>query len=518
MRWIAFLTVWLFAGFATAGSYVEIAQGALNGTVEDDIAIFRGIPYAADTGGANRWRPPQTAPSWDGVREAADFGTACPQELRDGYNKTPVERVGMGEDCLNLNVYTVDPSAKMPVMVWILPGSFRVGDASMSTYRGHALAKQGVVVVTFNYRLGVLGRFGHPALSKEQEDQPSGTYLLMDQIAALQWVQDNIAAFGGDPDNVTIFGMSAGGVSVNYHMALPQSKNLFHAAISQSGTIRVASPKHMTKDQPFSPSLHTEGQQMADAFGIEGDGPKAAQALRDIPWQDLIDWQKEKLIGSLNPALDGVFITESVGKTFQDGRQHPVPYVSGATSREGSLVAFLPSWEPMIATFQLDRARAVELYGHMEMKERINALETDFFYGSQRYLVKHHAEAGHPAYLYYFDRVLDEEIGEVPGAIHGAETTYVFQSHENPDGGINRSRVAQSISEADAAYSEMVSAVWVNIAKTGGPNGPGLPEWPRYREGKDTSISFDQVGTSVLKDFLPARMDYWEAHFDSGKL
>lgn len=518
MRWITLLTVLLLAGPAGGATEVTIPQGALKGVVEDAVTVFRGIPYAADTGGANRWRPPQPAPQWEGVRDASAFGTACPQDLRPGYNKAALERVGMGEDCLNLNVYTSDTTAKMPVMVWVLPGSFRVGDASMSTYRGHALARQGVVVVTFNYRLGVLGRFGHPALTREQAGQPKGTYLLMDQVAALEWVRDHIAAFGGDPGNVTLFGMSAGGVSVNYQMTLPQSKGLFHRAISQSGSIRPTNPKHLVKDQPFVPSLHSEGEKLAAHFGIEGDDAATAQALRDLPWKELVAWQESNLIGSLNPALDDVFLTEAVGTVFREGRQHPVPFVAGATSYEGSLISFLPTWDPLLAAFQVDRAEAESLYAGMDDRQRVNALETDFFYGSQRYLVKHHAKSDHPAFLYYFNRLLDEEVGKLPGAPHGAETPYVFQSHVSEDGGVNRSSIAENVSVADIDYATMVSAIWINIARTGDPNGEGLPAWPAFSFERDAALHFNQGNTKAEVDFRASRMDYWERQFDDGKL
>ena len=252
---------------------VQIEQGKLRGLVEDNVAVFKGIPFAAPPVGDLRWRPPQQAPAWRGTRDASEFGNVCPQLLSPGYSLEVLGESPMSEDCLYLNVWTgaPHPPSTRPVMVWILPGSFQAGDGSMPRYNGRELAKQGVVAVTFNYRLGMLGQFAHPALRRTQPDDLAGNYHMMDQIAALAWVRDNIAAFGGDPNNVTIFGMSAGGVSVNYHMASPLSAGLFHRAISQSSGIRVSSPRHISAGRAracrrWKPRV----RRIAEKLGISG--------------------------------------------------------------------------------------------------------------------------------------------------------------------------------------------------------------------------------------------------------
>ncbi|MFO1426395.1 MAG: carboxylesterase family protein [Steroidobacteraceae bacterium] len=237
-------------------------QGALQGIENGGVQNFRGIPYAGAPVGEWRWRAPRPAPSWQGVRDASDFGPVCAQVLRPGYTQEPLGGYPMSEDCLHLSVWTPQPrgGAKLPVMVWLLPGGFRSGDVRMSNYDGAALARRGVVVVTFNYRLGIFGEFAHPALSRAQSREPLGNYNLMDQIAALRWVRANIAAFGGDPRNVTIFGMSAGGVSSNLLMASPAAAGLFAKAISESSGMRMSSDRQLRGDQPGLPSARDRGR------------------------------------------------------------------------------------------------------------------------------------------------------------------------------------------------------------------------------------------------------------------
>ncbi len=213
-RLIPALVLALVAGQSPvrSGPAVEIDQGGLVGLTEDGIHKFRNIPFAAPPVGELRWRPAQPAPGWEGARDATTFGNVCPQSLIAGFTREALEGRPLDEDCLQLNVWTpgLKPEQPLAVMVWVLPGGFSVGDASMPTYDGSELARQGVVVVTFNYRLGDLGQFAHPALSAVEPENAIGNYYLLDQVAALTWVRDNFAAFGGDPGNVTIFGMSAG--------------------------------------------------------------------------------------------------------------------------------------------------------------------------------------------------------------------------------------------------------------------------------------------------------------------
>lgn len=502
---------------------VSIAQGKLAGVVRDQVISFKGIPYAAAPVGELRWRPPQPGPSWRGTRNAKSFGAVCPQLLTPGYSLEVLGELPMDEDCLYLNVFRPagHSGEALPVMVWILPGGFQQGDAAMPRYDGSALARQGVVVVTFNYRLGMLGQFAHAALSEEQADEPLGNYHLMDQIAALKWVRDNIAPFGGDPNNVTIFGMSAGGVSVNYHMASPASRGLFHRAISQSSGIRISSPRMLAKDLAGVPSLETEGATIAERLGIESEGKSLIESMRALTVEDILDYQRNNMLGaggSLNPVQDGRIVVEAVGAAFREGRQHPVPYITGATSWEGSLLSWAETADPVLGLLKLSREEANQLYGPSDDVLLNNKLYVDLFFGSQRYLAMHHAKHGHPTFVYLFSRVLDAHEGDYYGAAHGAETRYAFQTLDSLKLLGVPGAFGDTIVASDYDYARMLSRYWVQFAKTGNPNGEGLPGWPRRTENDDLLLEFGQTEPRVRSDYRERRQEFWDAHFDAGKL
>ena len=520
--------LFFWSGFAVVQSRptVEVEQGRLRGFTEEGIHKFRGIPFAAPPVGELRWRAPQPADGWRGTRDAREFGNVCPQILRPGYSIEVLSDLPMDEDCLYLNVWTpkTEPEAPLPVMVWILPGSFLQGDGSMPRYDGTELAKQDVVAVTFNYRLGMLGQFAHPALSRSQPFEALGNYYMMDQIVVLEWVRDNIAAFGGDPNNVTIFGMSAGGVSVNYHMASPASAGLFHKAISQSSGIRVSLPRDLSKDTSGVPSLETEGQSIADKFGIDGSDPEILDALRAISWEEIIDFQRNNTLGvggSLNPVVDGTIVVRGVGRTFSNGDQHKVPYMTGATSWEGSLLFWAQSADPVLGLFRMSREEADALYHESDDKILNNKLYWDLFFGSQRYLAQHHAKAGLPTYVYHFSRVLDEHQGDFYGAAHGAETRYAFNTLDSFGLIANENAIGNfgyKVNDSDRAYANMVSGYWVQFAKTGDPNGDGRPGWPTASAGNDVLLDFGQTEPVVRRDFRKERRDFYNAFFDDGRL
>jgi len=503
---------------------VEIDQGSLVGTTENEISSFKGIPFAAPPVGELRWSPPQPHDGWDGTRDAGDFGNVCPQKLKPGYSLEVLGNRTMSEDCLQLNVWTPDPDPDVPhpVMVWILPGGFLQGDTAMPRYDGTALAEQGVVVVTFNYRLGMLGQLAHPALRRTQPDEPSGNYHMMDQVAALEWVRDNVASFGGDPGNVTIFGMSAGGVSVNYHMAMPASAGLFHRAISESSAIRVGQPRHISEDFPDLPSLETEFVGVADKLGIQGGDEAVVEGLRKVTVEQILNFQANNRLGvggSLNPVVDDKIVTRGVGATFRDGLQHKVPYMTGATSWEGSLTWWAKSSDLLLQVLHVSAEDALVLYGDHDYKILNNKLYVDFFFGSQRYFARHHAKNGQSTFVYFFSRILDNHQDELPGAAHGAEMRYAFKtlnSITRLNGGVGD--YGNRPNDADERYSEMVSGYWVQFAKTGNPNGEGLPGWPAITPENDLLLEFGQTDVTVHRDFREERRAFWEAHFDSGGL
>ncbi len=508
-RFIPALVLALVAGQSPAqsGPAVWIDQGGLIGLTEEGIHKFRNIPFAAPPVGELRWRPAQPALGWEGARDATTFGNVCPQSLIPGFTREALQDRPLDEDCLQLNVWTpsLKPEEPLPVMIWVLPGGFSVGDASMPKYDGSELARQGVVVVTFNYRLGYLGQFAHPALSAVEPENAIGNYYLSDQVAALTWVRDNIAAFGGDSGNVTIFGMSAGGVSVNYLLALPSARGLFHKAISQSSNVRPYRPRHISEDRPARPALETEGLAMARSAKIEGAGGELVSALRALSWQAVFDIQRKHARRSLNPAVDGTYLPEALGPVFAEGRQHPVPYLTGATSWEGSLLLRFDTADAMLNALGLSRDEIRDLYGEVDDRTILDNLQFDSFFGSQRWLARRHAKAGLPTFLYRFDYVNEQQFGTLTGARHGAETEYVFKTLDKQTGA--------APTEKDWAMSDLVSAYWVSFAKTGNPNGATRPRWPLQTEESDILLDFGQNGVTPKIKFEERRMQFMEDRY-----
>jgi para-nitrobenzyl esterase len=311
------LAAWAIAGSAlAAGAEVTVAQGRAAGALEDGVLRVMGLPYAAPPVGDLRWKPPQPAKPWTGVREATAYGPMCMQ-----MRQVPAG-TSQSEDCLTLNVWTpasFKPGQKLPVMVWIHGGSFTGGSGSSPIYDGTQFAQRGVVLVTVNYRLGRLGFFAHPALTAEQPNADLANYGMMDNLAALAWVQKNIAAFGGDPRNVTAFGESAGGILINDLMSTPRSRGLFAKAISESGFGRV----------PGLPMDQAEkvGVTYAEGLGVKGTGPDALKALRGLSAEAL-----SKPAGAVTPILDGKVLPEGPAKAFAAGHEMKVPYIAGGNS------------------------------------------------------------------------------------------------------------------------------------------------------------------------------------------
>lgn len=456
---------------------IRIETGMVQGTDEDGLTIYRGIPFAAAPVGDLRWRPPQPAPKWNGVRSASEYGRACMQS-----NPAIANLPAPSEDCLFLNVWTpaARPGERLPVMVWIHGGGFVAGTPAEQLYHGEWLAKKGVVVVSVAYRLGVFGFLAHPDLSAESKQHASGNYGLLDTIAGLQWVRKNIAAFGGDPARVTIFGESAGAIAVSQLCASPLAKGLFQAAISESGgsfgPVRAAGGPGENM-QPLR-SAEQDGAAWAKTVGAS-----SSSELRALPAEKLlIAAQRQR--GLSWPVVDGWVIPDDQFRLYEAGRYNDVPVLIGYNSDEGASFGVPTSQEAYVHSVHerygqfADKLLAAYPGGETPAtKKTARDLMRDTAFGWQTWSwARLQTQTGKKAvYLYYFD----EHPNYPPdspragfGTPHSEELPYVFRQlreHNRP-----------APTPADEAMSEMMRTYWTNFAKSGDPNGAGLPRWPNF--------------------------------------
>lgn len=494
---------------------VRIDTGMVSGYADGDLRVFKGIPFAAPPTGNLRWMPPQPAAKWSGVLKAEKYGPACMQAARADR---PGQLGEISEDCLSINLWTPAKSAnvKLPVMVWIYGGAFIQGAASFPYYDGASLARHGVVLVTFNYRVGEFGFFAHPALSRQNPKGPLLNYGLMDQIAALQWVKRNIAAFGGDPSNVTIFGESAGGSSVNYLMLSPESKGLFHKAISQSGG-GLQQPRHISERRGIQPSQHEIGEAIAADLGADRAADPIAE-LRKIPAREFMDRlaaarrarNEARAIGGSAPAIDGRIVTDEPGILFEQGKFHPVPYLVGANSYEATLMTtFGITTDAVFALLGGDKDKALEVYkAELERSRDYGAAmmwADSAFVAPARFLAAQVSRAGPPAWLYHFSYVAEAQRGRSPGAGHGADVLYVFNAMNTPV-------IASIATDADRKMAVTIGDYWTQFAKTGSPNGAGRPVWPAYDQATDKLLELGPE-IAVRNNFRKAQLDFHVARF-----
>jgi para-nitrobenzyl esterase len=488
MKKITFLIAmfaWFVAGqgFAQQLSSVKVQEGMVQGTFENGLAVYKGIPFAAPPVGDLRWKAPQPAAKWEGVKQATKF---APAPMQGGNPPS-----GKSEDCLYLNIWTSAKSAKekIPVLVWIYGGGFSFGSTSEPGYNGEKLAKKGVVLVSIAYRVGQLAFLAHPELSAENPNHVSGNYGILDQIAGLKWIQKNIAAFGGDPNKVTIFGESAGGISVSMLCASPLAKGLFQGAISESGG-------------SFGPTRPTTfpGENMKTLKQAEADGKAYAKEHNASSIAELRKLDAEKLIpagwtmpGSW-PIVDGYVIPNDQHKLYEAGNYNDIPVLIGYNSDEGASFSHEKTPEEYIAGVKARYGKfADELINAYPATENsvpktARDLMRDAAFGWQTWSwARLQSQTGKSkVFLYYFDQHPDYPKDSPRygfGSPHGQEVGYVFMNLDasNPQ-----------TTKSDLEISEAMGTYWTNFAKYGDPNGQGVPAWSAFSDANPQVMYFGQ--------------------------
>lgn len=490
---------------------ITIEDGTLTGT-GTNIWVFKGIPYAVAPIGDLRWKPPIPFHHWKNNLQATKFGCACPQ------SGDPKEKVS--EDCLTLNIWAPAPQKekKLPVMVWIHGGGFQSGS---SVINGEELAKQGAVLVSINYRLGILGFFAHPQLTKESPHHSSGNYGLLDQIAALQWVKKNISVFGGDTNRITVFGESAGATSIGYLLTSPLSKGLFQRAILESAS-RLGMPDvHLNTNASGLTAMQTVGLQLGTDI----------TKLRSLPASKLIDLANRRMeayfggngIGKLGlrpeshvhlPSAhdrpywafaDGWIVPEDLSTLWDLGKQHKVQLLIGTNADEGSIflldltIRTVKEYKQYLQKYYSPEAKKMfQLYpanNPDEIQKAINNIITDgmFLYGS-RQVAKAGLNSGSDVYMYRFTHL---PVGFDPklGVFHGAEMEYVFGKAKNE----------KEATPTDLHLSQVMMRAWVNFATSGNPNGPEVPQWPKYEKNQEDYLELGdtiRINNAIPKEKL----------------
>jgi para-nitrobenzyl esterase len=477
---------------ATA-AVVQIDTGRIAGAIDSGVASFKGIPYAAPPVGALRWRAPQPVAPWVGTRQVREHGPLCMQRVDTGDNGTGPPPAS--EDCLNLDVYApaLSRRGKLPVMFWIHGGGYVNGSGTAPLYDGTELAKQGVVVVSINYRLGRFGFFAHPALTKENPGGPLGNYAFMDQIAALQWVKRNCAVFGGDPGNVTIFGESAGGGAVISLMTSPAAGGLFHKAISQSGIARTDFPYLDHASAAGAVSAEDRGRAFALKLGVTADD---AAALRAIPAQSIID-AGDPDYSIEGPMIDGRILTARADVAFVNHAQLHVPLLLGSNALEYPPAPWLATrFRDMLKFPAPQGARLLAAYGTEEAYDT-NIVSDILFTEPARLLSRTHSQIT-SVFLYRFSVLSDGAPPTLKAAPHASDRQYVFRTLKTspwPTGPMDEKAAA------------LISAYWVAFAKSGDPNGDGRPKWPKYAPSDDQLMNFTNDGPVVEKTPNAAALD-----------
>lgn len=460
---------------SAAAAPTQTESGLIEGVEVDGVLAFKGIPFAAPPIGPLRWRPPTPPAHWSGVRNADTFSPIC---MQPGAYPDDAPPEPMSEDCLTLNIWRPAgaSSERLPVMVWIYGGGLLNGTASTPLYAGDALARRGVIVVTFNYRLGAFGFLAHPELTRESARGVSGNYGLLDQLAALNWVQRNIATFGGDPGNVTVFGQSSGAISISALMASPLARGLFQRAIGQSGGL--------FEPLDVAPEFRLEGAEQVGLAFASRLGASNLSALRAAPASEIVAQRFNP-----QPIIDGYVLRETPYDALAHGRANDVDLLVGSNAEEG---LYFKSGRSVDASNLSDVLKQdfpgfiVSLIGprapadDSAARAAFVAFESDMRFGwNMRAWARLHAAAARRKTYYY--RFAHIPAGQ-EGASHGAEMPYVFDH-------LKLSNV--NWSDSDRGLAQVMAAYWTNFAKNGDPNGEGLPDWPVFGSTSRDVLVFD---------------------------
>jgi para-nitrobenzyl esterase len=515
---VTILVVLMTGGLA--GAQVKTEAGAVEGTTSQDarVRIYRGIPFAAPPVGELRWQAPRPVAPWEGVRKATAFGNRC---MQAPIFSDMIFRDQVSEDCLYLNVWTPARAAteRLPVMVWIYGGGFQAGSASEPRQDGEKLAGKGVVVVSFNYRLGVFGFLAHPELTKESGHNASGNYGLLDQVAALRWVKKNIGAFGGDADKVTIFGESAGSFAVSALMASPLSQGLFQRAIGESGAFFNSGTG--TLAPTTLAAAEASGMKFAESLGAPSLAALRAQAAADV--------LKAASKGPgrwFSPMIDGYVLPRDVRAIYAEGTQSHVPLLAGWNADEVRSGVVLAKEKPTAASFT-ERTRkqfgteadailkAYPAGSDEEALESAASLGSDLFigYATWKWIEMHRQTGGSPVYRYRFARKIpiapDTKVNGVTatardiGARHAGEIEYVFGTLDSVPN--------VKWEDADRRLSGLMMAYWSNFARSADPNGPGVPKWPGYEKASGDQVMHLDVQSQATPATDRARYEALDA-------
>ena len=490
-QWLWYFGIAWVVCFAvpTVAQVVELEQGLVRGLSESRVDVYKGIPFAAPPIGHLRWQPPRPSPAWEDTLNADTFSAGCIQEVvgsRPPWTEEFMHQGEVSEDCLYLNVWTQAAYSEQPkpVLVYIHGGGFQEGSGSVAVYDGSSLAQKGLVVVTVNYRLGILGFFAHPDLSADSPHQASGNYGILDQVAALQWVKDNIAAFGGDPENVTVAGQSAGAMSVFLLTASPLAAGLFQRAIVQSGPGGLAS---FGLTDLRSVAIPLSDAEEAGRGYVANHNLQSVQEMRMMTINELASLPSVRFF----PVIDGNLLTGDVSTIFDRGLQHQVPVMMGFNADEGS--AFPGYGQTTLEEYRKSAHERYEDDGDLFLSlypadsdaaagiAHKNSLRDLAAVALERLAAAHAGSSGEEVYLYYFERAIPWPERPEFGAFHTAEVPYFFGTLDHLD---------RPLTEVDKLISDRMSDYWVNFATSGSPNDADNPLWPNFREGEAQFLKF----------------------------